>query len=194
MQAEGLEPIAADFQSLYAALLLVSATKMAGSRNVPTTRRTSWAWWNTSARRLPAARWPTICPWSPRFRSGRTGRAIGRWRRCLAARLARKRLTQALTRSCGGWAKGTARSVRSVWRRSADGTTRRKSRKRTHGGWRRCEPAAVSPAADGGVVQLTNPLGLSEGQTNTARRIFGQLRRRLLKCQCSRRSSDDYVA
>ena len=137
LQAEGLEPIAADFQSLYAALLLVSRGEDGRFPNGPTTRRTFSAWWNTSARRLPGVRWPTICPWSQRSRNGRTGRGIGRWRRCLAAQLARKRLTRALTRSCGGWVKGTGRSVRSVWRRSADGTTRRKSRKRTHGGWQR---------------------------------------------------------
>ena len=134
LQAEGLEPIAADFQSLYAALLLVSRNE---DGRFP--ERADDAAYilgmveyirSTIARRALADDMPVVA----RFRSGRTGPAIGRWRRCLAARLARKRLTQALTRSCGGWAKGTARSVRSVWRRSADGTTRRKSRKRTRGG------------------------------------------------------------
>ena len=116
LRADGLEPIAADFQSIYAALLLVTRGMTGGIPNAMTMPRTSLAWWSTSARRLPAARWPTICRLWRRSRNARTARSIRRWRPCSADRCARKRLTRVLTRLSGGSLK-TARFRRNAVRR-----------------------------------------------------------------------------
>ena len=145
LQAEGLEPIVADFQSLYAALLLVSR----GEDGRFPERADDAAYIlgmveyirSTIARRALADDMPVVATISERPDGSRY--------RALAALLggaAREETidpgVDEIVRRLGE--PGTARSVRSVWRRSADGTTRRKSRKRTRGGWRN-ELAAPTP-------------------------------------------------